>query len=372
MVETEVLVKETENIGGQRFKVNFEKIKEKAVLETDNLISTLDSNRKLDTMPEEEKKLFEKNLIKFKESELEVKAAKKIIEKKYDEFEITDDIDKEKEKKDQAKKKTYARNMNLMAGFGLGAIIFLMFQSVFCWGYCPVDAEGNNQYAKILESNVMLVLVSTIISPIAARILKDKFDIDIEAKQIAMIMSDGIKSVTMYAKEADRLRDENGHIPRKYQKVLRNKAFKVIKENYGQDKYKDLVANVGAQVFEKAIEGAVAKGKLERFPLEKEQVEAIIKQSIDAVPQIVKWKDLDKEVKLSFIDGNVRKLLQNVSGEGWAYRKLENVFDSEVSKRLLAAAIADKEGLLIELDPDDPLRYVNTTADAVFTTLAKH
>ena len=81
MVETEVLVKETENIGGQRFKVNFEKIKETAVLETDDLISTLDSNKKLDTMPEEEKDLFKKNLIKFKESQLEVKAAKKIIEK---------------------------------------------------------------------------------------------------------------------------------------------------------------------------------------------------------------------------------------------------------------------------------------------------
>ena len=49
----------------------------------------------------------------------------------------------------------------------------------------------------------------------------------------------------------------------------------------------EITANVGGQVFEKAIESAVASGKLEKFPLEKKQVEELIKQSIDAVPAIV-------------------------------------------------------------------------------------
>ena len=373
---SEALIVETEDIGGQAFSPNPKNISKKASDDTNRLISTLETGEKLQNMSEEEKNLFVNNLTEFKQNQLELKAGKKILEKKYEKFDRENkiDLDGEKEKtgkKEQAEKKTYARNMNLIAAFGLGAIIFLMVQSVACVGCNSVTAE-TNPYTQILESNVMIVIVSTIIAPVAARILKDKLDIEVEAKQIAMVMTDGIKSVTMYAKEADKLRDENGHIPRKYQKVLRNKAFKVIKQNYGPQKYKDLIANVGSQVFEKAIEAGVAKGKLERFPFEKEQVEAVIKQSIDALPIIVKWKDIDEEVKHSFIDGNIRKLLQNAGAEGWAYKKLETIFDAEVSKRLVSAAIADKEGLLEKLDPNDPLRYASTTADAVFSTLVKH
>lgn len=258
--------------------------------------------------------------------------------------------------------------MNIVAFAGLATIAFLMVQSVACIG---TDCTENNPYTQILESNVMMVLVSTIVAPVAARILKDRFDIDVEAKQIAMIMSDGIKSVTAYTKEADKIRDRSGHIPRKYQKVLRNKAFQIMKDNYGQDKYKELVGNVGAQVFDKAIEDAVAKGKLEKNPFKKGQLEVIMKQSIDALPQIVTWKDLDEEVKHTFIAGNVTKLLQNMGAEGLAYDQLENAFDEEISKRLISAAIADKEGLLIELDDNDPLRYVSTVGDAAFSTLTK-
>jgi len=308
----EFLITSTDNIGGQKFSLNNDKIKEKAAEETDNIISKLDKNNKIINMPIKEREFFESSMTKFKENELEVKATKKIIEKKYDDFEIETDIDDEintktkdaKEDKNKAsKKKNYARNMNLIAIAGLITIAFLMSQSVVCIGIVVdedtgkmvvgtclikndiVEEDGTmktiqiNPYTQILESNVMLVLVSTIIAPVAARILKDKFDIEVDAKQIAMIMSDGIKSVTMYANEADKLRDENGHIPRKYQKVLRNKAFKVMKDNYSQDKYKDLVANVGAQVFEKAVENAVASGMIERFPLQKQQIEAIMKQA---------------------------------------------------------------------------------------------
>lgn len=47
-----------------------------------------------------------------------------------------------------------------------------------------------------------------------------------------MVMEDGIKSVTMFAKEADKLRGSDGHIPRKYQKTLRDKVFTALRENY--------------------------------------------------------------------------------------------------------------------------------------------
>ena len=375
----ELLVTDTNDIGGQKLVLDEEKIEEKSIEETNNLIRKLDENNKILNMPIKERELFESRFTKFKKNELEIKAGKKIIEKKYDDYEIDADIDdstkvkddKNIENKDKAsKKKTYARNMNIVAVAGLVTIAFLMVQSIACIDIGVVCTK-NNPYTQILESNVMMVLVSTIVAPVAARILKERFDIDVEAKQIGMIMSDGIKSVTAYTKEADKLRDKSGHIPRKYQKVLRNKAFQIMKDNYGQDKYKEIVGNVGAQVFHKAIEDAVAKGKIEKNPFKKSQLEAIMKQSIDALPQIVTWKDLDEEVKHTFIAGNVTKLLQNVGAEGLAYDQLENAFDEEISKRLISAAIAEKKELLDKLDNNDSLRYVSTVGDAVFSTLTK-
>lgn len=373
--------KKDKPIGKQEFEIDDAECRKQARKDVDGLISKVKENPKYVEMKNSEKELFKKTMTNFKEIQRRLKAGNKIIEKKYDEFEIAKKLElddaKDVKKSPSAKKKTYGRNMNIIAASGLLVIAALMILSITCpgvvdgrlvGGACSIN--GPNPYTQILESNVMLVLVSTVIAPVAARILKDKFDIDVEAKQIAMIMADGIKSVTMFANEADKLRDENGQIPRKYQKVLRDKAFNAIKDNYAADKYNDLVANVGAQVFEKAIEHAVTTNKIERFPLEKKQVEAIIKQGLDALPQMVEWKDLDEEAKNSFLDGNIRKLLQNAGVEGWSYKALENIFDAEVSKRLLAAAIADERGLLAKIDEKDPNKYTSTVVDAVFTTLA--
>lgn len=126
-----------------------------------------------------------------------------------------------------------------------------------------------NPATEILESEIIVILISTFVAPVATRVIKEKFDIDITEKQINMVMQDRIKSVTMFAKEVDKLRDPNGHIPRKYQKTLRDKAFTTLRENYTGSKYRNVVANVGGQMFEKAIESAVTSGKLEKFPLEK-------------------------------------------------------------------------------------------------------
>jgi hypothetical protein len=199
-----------------------------------------------------------------------------------------------------------------------------------------------------------------------SRVLKEKFDIDLTEKQVDMIMNDGIKSVTMYANEADKLRDANGYIPRKYQKTLRDKAFNSLRENYNDEKYADLAASVGAQVFDKAIENAVTSGKLERFPLEKKQIEELIKQCIDATPQIVEWQKLDEKAKNTFIDGNIRKILQNTGIDGWSYKALENVFDAEINKRLLGAVLILKDNVLAEIDSKDPyLKYTSTVIDAI-------
>ncbi len=211
-----------------------------------------------------------------------------------------------------------------------------------------------------------MILISTFVAPVATRVIKEKFDIDVTEKQISMLMQDGIKSVTMFVKEADKLRDVNGHIPRKYQKTLRDKVFTALRENYDVVKYKEITANVGGQIFEKVIESAVASGKLEKFPLEKKQVEELIKQSIDATPAIVEWQKLDEKTKNIFIDGNIRKLLQNTGINGWSYKALENIFDAETNKRLVNVALFGKDTIIEKLDSQDPyLKYTSTVIDAI-------
>jgi len=403
----EFLIKETENIGGEEYKVDSEIIKTRADDEINEIIKNIPNSK---TAPEDFKTRFNENQESFKKvmrdarkNELEVKAEKKILEKKYNNSIQKFEIDSELAKKGaQAIKKHFPQYMNVIAGASLGAILALVIASLLCIGCISevvfleatmivdpntvdvtnLDSIKNatitdsskittntairNPAAEMLKSEVILILISTFVAPVATRVIKEKFDIDVTEKQINMIMEDGIKSVTMYAKEADKLRDSNGHIPRKYQKTLRDKAFTSLKANYTKEKYADVVSSVGSQIFEKAIESAVSSGRLEKFPLEKKQVEELIKQSIDAAPGIVEWQKLDEEVKMTFIDGNIRKLLQNTGINGWSYKSLENVFDSEVSKRLVNIILLQKDKILQEFDHKDPyLRYTSTAMDAL-------
>ena len=270
------------------------------------------------------------------------------------------------EPKKSSEKKKFGGMMTILAVGGISVIIILL-------GLASIEPNvEKNIPLKILESELMLVFMATIIAPVFARILKEKYDIQIEEGQINMIMQDGVNTVKMYAKEASRLRDPmTGKISDENQKKLRNLAFTSIKTNYNPQKYKEIVASVGSQIFEKAIEKAVESDKIERFPLEKKQIEEIIRQSIDAVPYIVKWKELDEDVKNVFLEGHVRRLLTNVGIDGWAHSALENIFDAEVNKRLLAAAVADKNRLLDNLDiKEDYLKYTSTVLSAVGDSLA--
>lgn len=292
-----------------------------------------------------------------------------------------------------AKKKSRLGILDAVVIGGLALIGVLMILS----GYCAAPIAGTNgiTYAcgtepfaleggevvmraanvplQILESEFILVLISLVIAPYFTKMLKEKYDIHIEESQIAMIMTDGLNSVKMYSKEARNLRDpKTGKIDEVNQRKLRNLAFASLESNYDPQKYKQLVANVGAQVFEKAIEKAVETDKIERFPFEKAQVEEIIKQAIDATPQILTWKDLDPKMKEAFVDGHIRRLLKNVGVEGWAYGVLENVFESEANKRFLAAAVANKNQLLQNLDiKDENLKLLSTVLSSVGDSIAK-
>jgi hypothetical protein len=189
-------------------------------------------------------------------------------------------------------------------------------------------------------------------------------------------MKDAIGAVKLYQNEANKLRDKEGKLSPEDQTKLRDLAFDSIKTNYDPQKYKDVISSVGAQVFDRAIEDAVKRGWMERFPLEKQQVEALIKQSIDAVPQMVEWKNLDDSVKKSFLDGHVRRLLANLGLEGWGLTQMNEIFEAEVNKRLSAAAIADAEGIVKSLygpgaSDNKHLKYTSTVMLAVGQSLLK-
>lgn len=369
------------------------------------------------SLTHEEKKLFWQKACEFKKDQLsnlkERFSSRAAIDRYHEKYlgkevgaldnalENKDENDPKKGPKNASEKKWYASNQIIFASILGSVFVGLLMSSGVCGStdYCGVesrallDANGNpvfnngqpvieriprNLPLEILESQFMMALISAIIAPFVVSVVKQKFDIQIEQTQVEMIMSDAVKAVKLYQNEANKLRDENGKIPPVYQTKLRDLAFDSIKTNYDPKKYEEVISRVGAQVFDKAIEGAVKRDWIERFPLEKQQVEAIIKQSIDAIPQIVEWKNLDESVKNSFLDGHVRRLLANLGFEGWGLTKLNESFEAEVNKRLAGAAIADAQGLAKLLDGQGTgnnnnryLKYTSTVMSAAGQSLLK-
>ena len=280
----------------------------------------------------------------------------------------------------QAEKKRGGDWMIVMAAGGLIFLGAMLAGSFICATVCEAEEvilengkaelQVVNIYLRILESQLMIVLVGTVIAPVVVRVLKEKYDIQIETDQVNMIIQDGISTVKMYNVEANKLRDKDGKIDDVSQRKLRNLAFSAMKQNYDLKKYNELISNVGVQVFEKAIEVAVESNKKDRLPIEREKIKEIISQAIDAVPHIVEWQKKDKESKELFLEGNVKKLLATVGIEGWASLQLENIFDAEISKRILAAAIANKNDLLRDLK-DKNLLHLSTVVSATTESLAK-
>jgi hypothetical protein len=271
-----------------------------------------------------------------------------------------------------AREKRTSNYLLMFAWFGIGGIVVLVSLAGSYVGLLDITAEQNVPL-QIIQSQFMIVFVGVVIGPVVVRVLKEKYDIDIEASQISMIYSDAVKAVNLYQKEADRLRNKDGKIPREYQEKLRDLAFDSIKSNYDPKRYASLISSVGSQVFEKAIESAVKNNWIERYPLEKKQVEELIKQSIDAYPQIVEWHRLDPHVKELFLDGHVKRLLSTLKLEGWATTQLEMIFDAEVSRRVVAATLIEGNLEIAALGGKENkyLKYTSAVMSAVFQSLMK-
>lgn len=336
-----------------------EKVVLKEIGDFDSLKNSLD---------EGQKKFFEKIMKRCKEAEIMFEAKSRKIKAELDGKKISANMREDESK--SAKKKKFSSYMNIIAGGTIVVIAILMVLSVTCVDLemCTVDS---NPYIQILESNFFMVLIGTVVAPIISKYLKEKHDIQISSAQIAMITQDAVKTVSMYNKAANELRDDDGQLSEEHKEQLQNLALSSIKDNFGTEKYNELVANLSGQAFKKAIEYAVAQNKIKGFPLEQAQVEKIVKQSLDAVPHVIDWQDKEPKVKETFIRGYVKELLQNTGADGWAYKALEGVFDAEVNKRLTAAAIADARGMISNDEKDPMKKYTSIIMDTVLASGVK-
>lgn len=376
----------------EKFNLDIKKCTDLAKKDAEKILAEikkkLPANQDLKAKGIDENFLREK-LIDFKKDQWAVKTDRRIIQKRIEAIEKKREeegtpvkkLDKDANGKDSAKRKTLDKKLDVIAGVGLAVIGVLMVISIACplssigssvsdgAGFVCPEAVGENASA-ILNSNFMAVLVTSVIAPVVVRVAKAKYDIDIETSQLSMIFKDSISAVSMWQKSANRLRDENGKIPKQYQEKLRDLAYTSIRENYDDEKYKELVSNVGSQVYEKAIEKAVAENIIKEAPLKKEQIKSMISLSVDTVPAIVDWQKLDKDVKIAFLDGHVRKLLQTAGVEGIALKELESYLDAETSNRLAAVLVAKAKGLLPEGETNHEI-YTTTILKAALGSAFK-
>ena len=133
----EFLIKETDNIGGEEYKVNSKIITSRVDNEIKKLVKDIPNSS---IAPDDFKTNFNSNIDSFtkvmkdaKKNELEVKAEKKILEKKYNNAVLKFEIDSEIAKKEaQAVKKHFPQYMNGIAGVSVGAILILAIASLLC------------------------------------------------------------------------------------------------------------------------------------------------------------------------------------------------------------------------------------------------
>ena len=107
--------------------------------------------------------------------------------------------------------------MNAIAGGSIGIILGLVVMSSLCVGCSEeiilVEDGGQaeprtnkvlendqaerrtetilkNPATEVLESEIIMILISTFVTPVATRVIKERFDIDVTEKQISMVMQD--------------------------------------------------------------------------------------------------------------------------------------------------------------------------------------
>ncbi len=361
--EIESLLTKEERKGEMFYTVNEEACKEKAK----EFVVKLSKEGKVPNDPKNlgEVDEFKKDMEAFKTSEYYCKAdklvAEKIIEKKK--------VDESKNDVEPPKNPwfDFKIGLDMIAGGGLIGILVLIVVSVGCVVECQ---DASYAATSIVNSNFMVVLTSTVVAPMVTRVMKEKFDIDIDTSQVSMILKDGVATATKYQKLADQLRDDDGKIPPEHISKLKGLAMVSMKETFEIKKYKGLIASTGGQILDKAIEKAVNDNKLDKKLIEKNQIEELIKQGIDAHTTIVEWKNLDAEVKDAFVQGHIRRLLKNTGIEGIGRTKLENMFDAEVTKRLLQAARLDIEGVTPKLGENGKyLKYSSTALEVLLKKL---
>lgn len=314
---------------------------------------------------EGEKPKFRKKLAEFKAAEIENKAehqlGKQLLEKKYQEKlqEESNNPNSNNPNPDTNSKVNYKNGLTTIAVAGLVAIGILVFLSVGLVGIYP---DVSDAATNILNSEFMIVMTSTVIFPVVTRVFKEKYDVEIKTEQLNMLYKDSMGAVTQYHSLARKLRDENGHISESDKGKLQSLAIQSLKDNISLQNHKELVATAGSEIYARVIEKTLDNEKERKLPIQKKQIEELIKQSITAYPEIIRWSSLDDEMKHTFVEGHLKQLLKTFKITNWGTQTLTTMFDAEVGKRMAQALLLDSKGLTQHLPAEDPNAKYGKTA----------
>jgi len=159
--EDEFLIKKTQNIAGEKYKIDLDVIKNRSNLEVGALVKKISENNKKKNpmIPEDYKTrftehvdFFKKTMKDVKKNQLEVKADKKIIEKKYDKVSLNFDMDEELIKTGMnVTKKLFPKYMDIIAASSIIAILGLAIMSVVCFGCGSLDPDSTAVYPIFSE-----------------------------------------------------------------------------------------------------------------------------------------------------------------------------------------------------------------------------
>jgi hypothetical protein len=229
----------------------------------------------------------------------------------------------------EQEKETPWKGVFELASIGIGVFIVILLVLSF------VPNEMGDKSFELLNSNLVLTLIGAVVVPWFAKAAKDKVGLDISESEVAELLGAVRTAAELTRKEYDKYRDADGRIGAKG-KEAKAYAIENIKSILGQEKYVKIVKRVGFQFIDKAIDEYVSSEWQERYKIEKDLIKELVKDTIDAIPQVKEWDNLSIEKREKLIEEsvtNLEQLLDQVGIQGWGRNVLITYIKGELNRR---------------------------------------
>lgn len=233
-------------------------------------------------------------------------------------------------KETEKEKETPWKGVFELAAMGVaGFIIVLLVLS-----FIPNEI-GENAF-DLLTSNLLITLISAVVAPWIAKTAKDKIGLDITSSEVQELLNSVQQAAELTRRDYDKLRNEDGSLPKKFYGAAKNQAIKNVKDILGEEKSRKILEKVGYGFLDKAIDAYVASDWHKRYPIEKEHVKELVTVAVDMIPKAKEWSSLSTEERKKIIDtafNDLKGLLDGVGIQGWGRNVLEAFIKAELNKR---------------------------------------